>query len=933
MALTKPIALTMAAFDATKSSIFYFTVESGDMVVKNTITIVDQNTNEIVYQNTTADSYLAYNHTVPENTLKNGGYYYYYINTYNSSGDKSVNSNSVPFYCYTTPVVQVTNLPDVIENTNYIFNITYTQDEGEKLDNLVVTIYNSDNTVWVKSDKILANSDNFYTYTVFGLIDGDYAIEVQSTTVNETVTSTGYKQFKVELYQPLSFDKLTIDNYCEKGYLEISSHLVDIEGESYDDPIYITEDDKSEIYLLPRQRYVQWSSNIEIPSSFTMGIWGKLGEQYTNKLISGQSLLTPVYNNGLVTSDGQRVTWDNVIVYSDFTIGIWGQLSEGIGEKTLVSQLINDDYLMNFYLSNTDSICYIVEILNKITNEVLCSGKSGNLAKVTYDETFCIFFQKVDDTMVLRLGISGGNEWVESVSTMFGNDRLPAEFGTKEYGTKTTELYWSQNGTFTYGSITNISKLNNCFPFTVVNIQNNTDKVITFDGFHISEDLDIRYNEFDKLTNSSTTIACTFNGSLTGTSMAGDIIATISNDDYRMTLSPIYEIPYGETEPKSCISVLITTSGNRKVASGRTNYVERLDPQDYYALFIQKNGSTWNLGLTNFTEAKDVFSWGKDSNIHSGQTILGVTYNNDKEYGIGSANSNNFSNVTDDIFPFTKVKISNGIYDGIAISKDVTISQSDYIEYVPWDYNTILNCGFDNTILGGNVEDIISHIRYIRLKRKTKDSSKWIVLKQIEIKTGSQEEMSFSYTDAYVPSGVTQQYALATVSPAGVESAYDIKEITPNWKFPTITIDGLTFPVHNQINYNTISNNRSYGQLVPIKSKYPIVIKNSETAYLSGSISVDFIGVDYLDTRKLDRFQITKEVNHFRQLVDTGSTICLKDINGKIILCRPTGGDTEIFTTNYGNVIPTITINWVEQGKYDNQDDLYDLGIIDDNVI
>lgn len=933
MALTKPIAYSMAAFDATKSSIFYFTVESGDMVVKNTITIVDQSTNEIVYQDTTTDSYLIYNHTVPENTLTNGGYYYYYINTYNSNGDMSVNSNSVPFYCYTTPVIEITNLPDVIEITNFIYNITYSQAEREKLDNLIVTVYDSNNNVWAKSDKILANSDNIYTYTVFGLTNGDYAVEVQSTTVNNTITSTGYKEFKVELYQPLSFDKLTINNYCDKGYIEIGSHLVDIEGTSYDDPIYLKEDDKTEIYLLPRQRYVRWNSNIEIPSNFTLGLWGKLGEQYNNKSIAGQSLLTPVYNNGLVASNGQRVTWDNIIVYSDFTIGIWGQLSDGIGEKTLVSQLINDNYLMNFYLSNTDSICYIVEILNKSTNEVLCSGKSGYLAKVSYDETFCIFFQKVDDTMVLRLGISGGNEWVESVSTLFGSDRLPAEFGTKDYGVKTTELYWSANGSFTYGSISTISKLNSCFPFTVANIQNDTDKIITFDGFHISEDLTINYNDFDKLTNSSTIINCTFANNITGVSMSGDEIMTISNDNYRITLSPIYEIPYNETEPKSCINVTVTTSGNRKIASGRTNYVERLDPQDYYAFFMQKKGSDWSLSLTNFTETKDTFSWGKNSNIHSGQTILEVTYNNERDYGVGSIINNDFSTVLDSMFPFTDVKISNGIYDGISITKDTEITQADYLEYVPWDYNTILNCGFNDTILGGNVEDIVSHIGYIRLKRKAKDSNKWIVLKQIEVKTGSQDEMSFTFKDAYIPSGVTQQYALATVSPAGTESSYDIKEITPAWKFPCITIDGNTFAIHNQVNYNTITNNRSYGELIPIKSKYPIVIKNAETAYLSGSVSVDFIGVDYLKTRQLDRYQITKEVQHFRQLVDTGSSICIKDPNGKIVLCRPTSGDTESFTTNYGNVIPTVTINWVEQGKYDDQDDLYELGIIEQNIV
>jgi hypothetical protein len=105
MALVRPTARTKAAFDAIKNETFYFTVGGGDLVTKNRITIVDQDTNEIAYQDTTAEGYYALNHIVPANTLMNGKYYYYYINTFNSSGTMSVDSNSVPFYCYTTPVL------------------------------------------------------------------------------------------------------------------------------------------------------------------------------------------------------------------------------------------------------------------------------------------------------------------------------------------------------------------------------------------------------------------------------------------------------------------------------------------------------------------------------------------------------------------------------------------------------------------------------------------------------------------------------------------------------------------------------------------------------------------------------------------------------------------------------------------------------------
>ena len=76
MALVTPIGIAVPAFDATHDQVFSFTVQGGDQVVGNTITIIDNNTSEIVYQKT-VESYV-YNQTVPAYTLSNNGYYAFY---------------------------------------------------------------------------------------------------------------------------------------------------------------------------------------------------------------------------------------------------------------------------------------------------------------------------------------------------------------------------------------------------------------------------------------------------------------------------------------------------------------------------------------------------------------------------------------------------------------------------------------------------------------------------------------------------------------------------------------------------------------------------------------------------------------------------------------------------------------------------------------
>lgn len=52
MAMLTPISTTKVAFDATQESVFYFTSNGGNQVVKNKITIRSNSTNEVVYTNT-----------------------------------------------------------------------------------------------------------------------------------------------------------------------------------------------------------------------------------------------------------------------------------------------------------------------------------------------------------------------------------------------------------------------------------------------------------------------------------------------------------------------------------------------------------------------------------------------------------------------------------------------------------------------------------------------------------------------------------------------------------------------------------------------------------------------------------------------------------------------------------------------------------------
>ena len=95
--LTQPILNPIAAFDATKEQTISFVVIGGAQVVANRLVIQDNQTGVEIYSN--IESTLKLEHTIPANTLKNGGYYNAVVYTLDNSNTLSSPSTPVPFYC------------------------------------------------------------------------------------------------------------------------------------------------------------------------------------------------------------------------------------------------------------------------------------------------------------------------------------------------------------------------------------------------------------------------------------------------------------------------------------------------------------------------------------------------------------------------------------------------------------------------------------------------------------------------------------------------------------------------------------------------------------------------------------------------------------------------------------------------------------------
>lgn len=293
----------MVAWDVANGQTFTFNVIGGDAVVGNILYILDNNTNTVVYTLTTIS--FQYKAIVPANAvgLINGTYYSAYVVTENSNGDLSLPSNTIQFYCYTTPSWGITNISagSVVNNSSIAPQALYLQVEGEALSDYIFTLYDS-------SQAQLATSGTKYTgssassltvnYDFFGLEDNTvYYIRAIGHTVGGTLIDTGYIQFTVSYILPETFNVLTVQNNCNDGYITYYSLAYAIEGTSNPSPpVYVD----GKVDLTSSGSWVQWNDNFVVEDNFTLKAWIVNPNINTDLIrlqdINGNSITIGIYN-------------------------------------------------------------------------------------------------------------------------------------------------------------------------------------------------------------------------------------------------------------------------------------------------------------------------------------------------------------------------------------------------------------------------------------------------------------------------------------------------------------------------------------------------------------------------------------------------------------------------------------------------------------
>ncbi len=274
MILSKPILNNISAFDKSDDKVFTFNVVGGSQVVKNKLTIRDNITNNVVYSRTINS--FSFIHTLPANSgLTNGRQYNAFINTYDINNNESEDSNVIQFYAYTTPTLNISNIPsdNIIDTFTYQFDLSYNQIEGELLNELYFELYSNDNILIDRSPKLFSSNlpPVYLYYTVNNLEDNkSYYAKIKATTINNTYIESQNYNFNVEYNKDETSILFSVENDYKYGGIRIESNIEAPNASKSETSFY----EGSKLNVGGYDDFVSWSlTSLPNTDTITVDIW------------------------------------------------------------------------------------------------------------------------------------------------------------------------------------------------------------------------------------------------------------------------------------------------------------------------------------------------------------------------------------------------------------------------------------------------------------------------------------------------------------------------------------------------------------------------------------------------------------------------------------------------------------------------------------
>ena len=272
----------------------------------------------------------------------------------------------------------------------------------------------------------------------------------------------------------------------------------------------------------------------------------------------------------------------------------------------------------------------------------------------------------------------------------------------------------------------------------------------------------------------------------------------------------------------------------------------------------------------------------------------------------------------------TKTRIENGIYDHFNVSNNVT---KPYTPTIPtdWDWETVMDCNFENNISAGNIDDLTSNISGVKIKRREKGTFDWTTIKEITV--NSIDDLSFIFTDNLASNYTQYEYAYVPIT-GQTEGSYTVSEVYSKFKGVFICDVNTIYKFYADIEYGSTDSVQKIGTYEPFGRKYPVMVSNGLLGYDTGTVSALIVPKNFSETHEFDRQAITKERNTLFKWLTNKKPKMLKDWNSAEWLILITGNPQTDYESNYGMGIQRMTAEWTQTGDPKVKADLYANGLI-----
>lgn len=430
--------------------------------------------------------------------------------------------------------------------------------------------------------------------------------------------------------------------------------------------------------------------------------------------------------------------------------------------------------------------------------------------------------------------------------------------------------------------------------------------------------------------------------SLGGFAILGNVANTdVNNIDLSGTLTfeIVRNIPYDAQSNgvKDYVVVKGYSDGVEKVYQW-SNYIEPINQLSNVVVFFKKvrSGSTdtYTVEAQATYPEESMIIWGdSDTPAYSNIEFGKITNMMWKDTTIIGDQQTALADDMDTEYPLNGVTIYNGKYYGMFMTANGNQTISSTLPDL--DSTTLLRCNFDNTINAGTLNIRFSGIQKIRIKRKLVGSVSWLTLYEKEINQIEDLE-NIQLQDSFLPSGYTFQYVLVPVLQGDIEGDYNIiSSVSTNFRGIFISDNGsdsdnttqTVYKLYNGVVFGDTTSYTEIGSQQPIGGVFPVIITNGTANYQNGTVSGDLYGYNFSANRTINRIDVVTQTNNFISFMKNGNAKIIKDWNGNIWLAKLSDSPKISYNSNFGMGVTRVSFNWVEQGKYDSQSDLYNNGL------